>query len=482
MDIRSLEELKKKDRLKKDRLEGCLRFHLIGVGGIGMSGLAKILLKEGFKVSGSDLRKGCILKELESLGVEVGVGHREGNMGNIREGDVVVYSLAIGVENEEYRVGLARNCIMLSRPEMLNLLIKDWYSVGVCGSHGKTTVSGLIGKIFFDMGSDPKIIVGGELDFIQSNVYWGSGERVIFEACEAYGSLLKYEPRMVVVTNIDWDHMEYFETKEELKKDFEVLLEKVKGMGGEVILNGDDEDLSELRRRVGIEGGGFGILGGDLEVRGLNLRFEKEGSYFDVERGGEYLGCIFTRLHGRHHVMNILGALSVGLRLGVDFDWMRKTLEVGNFIGRRLELMGEKGGVRIYSDYGHHPREVAATLEGVRQFSGGLGKVVVIFQPHLYTRTKFLYREFGRSLKGCDMVYILPIFGAREEEMEGVSSRLIGGVMGGLGEGVRVLDRDEDLIEEVRAGCFSGLGAGDIIVFIGAGDIHERLGEVMGWM
>ena len=473
LNIRTLKELK-----ELYRLGSYLRFHLIGIGGIGMSGIAKILLKEGFKVSGSDLRMSGALKELGSLGVEVMVGHRGEN---IREGDIIVYSLAIGDKNVEYQEGLERGSIMLSRPEVLNLLIKDWYGVGVCGSHGKTTVSGLIGKIFFDMGSDPKIIVGGELDFIQSNVYWGKGDWVIFEACEAYGSLLKYEPKMLVVTNIDWDHMEYFETKEELKKDFEVLMERVKGEGGEVILNGDDEELSEIRRRMDIKGGGFGIFGKDLEVRGMNLRFEKEGNYFDVESGGEYLGRIFTRLHGRHHVMNILGALSVGLKLGVDFDLMRRSLEVGNFIGRRLELMGEKGGVRIYSDYGHHPREVEATLEGVRQFIGR-GKVVVIFQPHLYTRTKFLYREFGRSLEGCDMVYILPIFGAREEEIKGVSSQLIGEAMGGVGMGVRVLDRNEDLIEEVRGGCFCGLGSGDIILFIGAGDIHGLLWEVMGLM
>lgn len=444
------------------------RLHFIGVGGMGMRALAEILLEKGMEVSGSDMNETEYLHLLQKHGADIFIGHEADHVGNP---DGVVVSSAIGPDNPELVAARARGIPVFHRSDVLAAMFGWGAGIAVAGAHGKSTTSAMIGKIFHDAGTDPTIVLGGAVDYLQGNSCLGKGKYVIAEADESDGSFLKLKSSIDVITNIEDDHLDYYGSVDNIKKAFSEFVGHIIDPEGTAIVCTDSPNvldiLPAMKSRVITYG-----LNQEADYRGANKRYEKNQMLFDVYRHDQFLGTICLRIPGSHNVRNALAAVAVGLHCGIPFPVIADSL--ANFTGvkRRFETKAYVHDVWILDDYAHHPTEIAATLGAAREIGGH--RIICAFQPHRYTRTKLLQDEFAVAFDSADQLYFTDIYAAGEAPIEGVTGQLIPEKVLAHNPGKRVVYIKDP--QELTEALYRDARPGDMIFTMGAGTIY-RVGE-----
>ena len=437
------------------------RIHMVGIGGAGMCGIAEVLLTLGYEVSGSDLVKGQVAQRLESLGATVYAGHaRE----NVRDAQVVVRSTAVRDDNPELVEARAKGVPIIPRAEMLAELMRLKTGVAVAGTHGKTTTTSLLATIFMEAGLDPTVIIGGRLNAYGTNAMLGQGRYLIAEADESDGSFLCLLPRLSVVTNIDADHLDYYKDLDEIRDSFVDFMNSVPFYGLNVVC-GDDPGVQSVLPRVRRPVLTYGFEEGNA-LRAEIITCEA-GSRFRVYNRGDLWGEVSLTHPGRHNVLNALAAIGVAMEAGVPKKDIIRGLGAFGGVGRRFEHKGERGGVLVVDDYGHHPTEIAATLETAR-LCYPHKRLVVAFQPHRFTRTKALFGEFSKVFEGVDQLLLTEIYPASESPIPGVSGQ-------SLAQAIRQVTSTPVQFFEDFASMQAALGGilreGDLFLTLGAGSI-----------
>jgi UDP-N-acetylmuramate--alanine ligase len=441
------------------------RIHFVGVGGVGMCGIAEVLLNLGYQVSGSDLRTGEATERLAGLGGRIFQGHEAAN---VEGAQVVVYSTAVRPDNPEVAAARAQGIPVIPRADMLAELMRMKYGVAVAGSHGKTTTTSLIAAVLARGGLDPTIVVGGRLQSTGSNARLGHGQFLVAEADESDGSFLRLSPAVAVITNIDREHLDHYGSLEELRQAFIYFANRVPFYGVS-ILCADDPQVRGILPRVTKRHLLYGTAP-DATLRAEDVRLDPQGAGFRVISEGRELGSVRLALPGLHNVLNALAAVAVGLEIEVAFSHIAEALGAFRGVGRRFELRGEAGGVQVVDDYGHHPTEIAATLAAARTLGR---RVLVLFQPHRYTRTALLHREFGACFGDADKVWVLDIYPAGESPVPGVTARTI--VQSAEALGLTHLVDAGDAGAAVEAVAREAR-PGDLVLTLGAGDVG-KLGD-----
>jgi UDP-N-acetylmuramate--alanine ligase len=441
--------------------------HFIGIGGIGMSGIAEVLKNLGYDVTGSDMKATGTTERLSSLDIRVHIGHEPKNVAGAH---VVVVSSAVGEDNPEVREARRRGVPVIPRAEMLAELGRLKYSLLVAGSHGKTTATSLLSTVLARAGLDPTVVIGGKLKAMGTNAWLGKGEFIVAEADESDGSFLKLSPTVGIVTNIDREHMDFFKSMGALKEAFLAFMNKVP-FYGLTVLCADDPNVRELLPGVHRKVMTYGFSGdADLRADGVSVGFMRQE--FEAFLGGESIGRFVLPVPGRHNVLNALAAIAVAMELKVALDVIREALEGFEGIQRRLEFKGEGRGVKVYDDYGHHPTEIRATLRAIREAFEG-GRLIVLFQPHRYTRTHALMDEFAGSFEDADRIVLLDIYPAGEEPIKGITSEALA---------ARMDERKVSYAPSAVAAVdmlSAEAGKGDLVVTLGAGDVWKAGEELV---
>ncbi|MDD2421748.1 MAG: UDP-N-acetylmuramate--L-alanine ligase [Heliobacteriaceae bacterium] len=446
--------------------------HFIGIGGIGMSGLARVLLALGHRVSGSDLADTPLTRQLAALGATVYTGHQEAN---VAPGvDTVVVSTAVRGTNPELLLARERGLLIKHRADLLAELMLKKKGIAVAGAHGKTTTSAMIGVILEQAGWDPAIIVGGEIREIAANAKWGQGEFLVAEADESDGSFLKLQPQMAIITNIEGDHLDYYRSVQSIEEAFDQFAQRVP-TGGSLVLCSDDPKLRVMAEKItGRKVITYGLYH-PADYVAANVAPLPEGSRFDVITGGRLLGQAGLTVPGAHNIANALAALACADQLGVPFSEAASALQGFHGVGRRFQLRGEAQGVRVIDDYAHHPTEVRATLAAARQVRPQ--RLIAVFQPHRYTRTQALYQEFGAALTAADIVVINDIYSAGEPAIPGVSAGLIVEAIKGHNHGQVCYIPDKEKIVDYLVNL---VRPGDLVLTMGAGNIWTVGAQLAG--
>ena len=447
------------------------RIHFVGIGGIGMSGIAEVLLNLGFTVSGSDLRATPVTDRLSKLGALFFGGHAANNL---RNAQVVVVSSAVTADNIEVQEAQRLQIPVIPRAEMLAELMRLKFCVAVAGAHGKTTVTSMIAVMLTQAGLDPTAVIGGRLDVFASSARLGKGGLMVVEADESDRSFLYLLPSIAVVTNIDREHLDHYRDLNEITSAFLSFANKVPFYGA-VVACADApwgerfrEILPLLRRRVVTYG-----LDPGADVQGSSLQLQPKGSTFEVEARAKPLGRFNLPVPGRHNVQNALAAVAVGLELELSAEQIRKGLERFHGADRRFQVKMELKDITIVDDYGHHPAEIRATLEAARLW--GAKRVIAIFQPHRYSRTQFLMDDFAQSFQAADQVYVLDIYPASEKPIPGVTAQRLVERMAELGfTRARYAPSEHDVLH----GILEDLRPGDMILTVGAGSVW-RIGDTL---
>ncbi len=443
--------------------------HMVGIGGIGMSGIAEILLLRGYHVTGSDGSKSETTKRLKKLGAVVYIGHDEKQ---IEGADVVVYTSAVKAnENVETKAAIAKQIPVIKRAEMLAELMRMKYGIGVAGTHGKTTTTTLIGHVVQDGSFDPTIIVGGRVhSFDKTNAVVGKGDIIVVEADEFDRTFLRLSPSLAVITNIEAEHLDIYKDLEDVKNAFIEFARKVPFYGVVVICLDDPvvrSILPDIERRTISYG-----FTPQAKIRAINVEKNKFLSIFTVMDESDLLGKIELKAPGDHNIKNALAAVAVGLELGVPFNKIKNGLERYEGVFRRFQPKMENDDLLVIDDYAHHPTEVQATLQAVRN-GWPDRRIVAVFQPHLYSRTQKMHQEFGLSFFDAEVLVLTDIYPSREEPIEGVTGKLVADTATKYGHrGVHYVKEKTELPERLK----QIVKAGDIVITMGAGDIY-RYGE-----
>ncbi|UCH82204.1 MAG: UDP-N-acetylmuramate--L-alanine ligase [Nitrospiraceae bacterium] len=463
--------------------------HFVGIGGIGMSGIAEVLYNLGYTVHGSDLRDTETTRRLRELGIIIKTGHSADNLTNA---DVVVISSAVSPDNPEVEEARRLSIPVIPRAEMLAELARLKYAILVAGAHGKTTTTSLIASVLGEGAFDPTVVIGGKLKGIGSNAKLGRGEFLVAEADESDGSFLKLSPTIAIVTNIDREHMDYFKSIDEIKNAFLSFINKVP-FYGLCILNGDNQYMKELLPKVRRRFITYG-LGDGLDLVAKNIRCNDFNAVFDAELNGTLMGTFEVPLAGEHNISNCIAAVAVANELGMKCDDIKKALKNFSGVQRRLEMKGTVKDIGVIDDYGHHPAEIMATLKAVKeamlqsaehqtqntdlrtkitddgQRTTGQGRLVVLFQPHRYTRTRDLLGEFIDAFGYADKVLLMDIYSAGEKPLPGVNSELLYRGMKEINVNVEYIE-DRDQVQN----CLEmELKRGDILLTLGAGDVWRE--------
>ncbi|HPC43944.1 MAG TPA: UDP-N-acetylmuramate--L-alanine ligase [Candidatus Latescibacteria bacterium] len=441
------------------------RIHMVGIGGSGMSGIAEVLHSLGFAVTGSDRLLSPVTARLESIGIPVAEGH---DAANVRGAQVVVYSSAVKADNPELLAAQAGKIPVIERSEMLGELTRMRFTIGIAGTHGKTTTTSMVGQLLTHAGMAPTIIVGGITKSLGSGGILGKGGYFVVEADEYARTFLRMFPTIGVITTLEADHLDCYRDFGEIESAFKAYLERLPFFGV-AILGIDDPNVRALvpsiRRRVVTYG-----FAGDADVRAIDVRSWEKGSRFSVVANGENLGEVALAVPGRHNVQNALAAIVVARDLGVSVQQIREGLAGFSGVDRRFQVRGKVHGATIIDDFAHHPTAVRVTLDTARSMAGEGARLLVAFQPHLFSRTRDMYEEFGAALARAELVLVLDIYPSRETPIEGVTSRLVAEACSRAGaRDVREVHSHEEAAAILRDSARSG----DIVLTIGAGDIWK---------
>jgi UDP-N-acetylmuramate--alanine ligase len=445
--------------------------HFIGIGGIGMSGIAEILLNLGYPISGSDLRRSAVTNRLEKLGARVFEGH---HAPNIEGAEAIVISSAIPESNPELAAARARKIPVILRGELLAELMRLKFGIAIGGSHGKTTTTSITAAMLNHAGKDPTVVVGGRVDSMGSNAKLGKSDLLLVESDESDASLLKLAPILAVITNIDHEHLDHYHSFEALADTFVEFANKVPFYGS-AILCIDDANVRALLPRVKRQVHTYGMMerSPDADLKITGVRCEHLESRFRLIHGSRDLGEFLVHGAGRHNVLNAAAATLVGLELQIDPEVIREGLASFSGVDRRFQIRGEMAGVTVIDDYGHHPTEIAATLAAARTCR--FNNVHVIFQPHRYSRTHLLADEFAHSFSDCDTLFVLDIYSAGEPPIEGVDAlRLSEQIRAVAGSKVEYIDS----METAAARAAAVARPGDAVFTLGAGSIWQA-GEMI---
>lgn len=414
------------------------KIHFIGIGGIGISAIARMMILDGKKVSGSDASLSIVTEELKKIGAEIFVGH---SGDNIRDVDLVVYTTAIAKDNPELQRAIILNIPMYSYPQMLGLISADKFTIAVSGTHGKTTTTAMIARILVDAKLDPTVIVGSLLKDEKSNLVVGKSEYFVVEACEYRRAFLNLNPKIIAITNIEEDHLDYYEDLRDIQMAFSEFVSKL-GEEDVLVCNPNDDNLK--------------IIVGLAKCK-------------IVDYSKQFLDGLRLMVPGRHNLENAKAALAVAKYIGVDEEIARHSLK--NFSGtwRRFEYKGKtENGVLVYDDYAHHPTEIKATLKGAREFFGDR-KIFCVFQPHLFSRTRFLLEEFSKSFNDADIVLLADIYASRETDDRRVHSKDLAEKINQFSENAVYLGS----FDKIRDYLNKNMKSGDVIITMGAGDIYR---------
>jgi UDP-N-acetylmuramate--alanine ligase len=442
------------------------KLHFIGIGGIGMSGIAEILLDQGFNVSGSDRALSEVTDRLQHLGARIFEGHHASNIAN--DVDTVVYSSAVQPDNPEILEAQRRKIPIVRRAEMLAEVMRLKYGIGIAGTHGKTTTTSMTSLVLMEGGLDPTVIVGGKLSGLGgTNARLGRGEFIVVEADEYDRSFLSISPTIAVLTTLETDHLDCYRDLEDIKSAFIQFANKVPFYGF-IVLCLDEPALLDImphlsKKKILTYG-----LNPQADVQAVDIRHKDNTTTYTIIRGNTELGTITLQVPGNHNVQNSLGAIAVGLELGVPFEKIKSGIEKFSGVYRRWEKKGELNGIAVYDDYAHHPTECRATLSGVK--SGWRRRAVCVFQPHLYSRTRDFYEEFGKSFLLSDVLVVTDIYPAREEPIQGITGELIVNAAKQFGHKDAHYVPDKKQIPEFLSTIVRN---GDIVITMGAGDIWK---------
>jgi UDP-N-acetylmuramate--alanine ligase len=437
--------------------------HMVGIGGAGMSGIAEVLLNMGFTVTGSDMGAGAAVKRLQKLGASVYIGHGRGNVG---EADVLVKSTAVPDDNPEVLAAREKGIPIIPRAEMLAELMRLRAGIAVAGTHGKTTTTSLLATIFTEAGLDPTVIIGGKLNTFGANARLGEGEYLIAEADESDGSFLCLSPIMTVVTNVDKDHMDFYPDLAAIERAFTEFMNSIPFYGMNVVC-GDDPGVQRLLPRIKRPCLTYG-LGPQNRLR-AEIKASQLRSIFEVSLDGEVLWDATLSHPGQHNVLNALAAIGVSLEAGLSREVILAGLANFGGVGRRFERKGERKGVLVVDDYGHHPAEIKATLETARACYPER-RMVVAFQPHRFSRTQALFGDFCKAFGEADLLLLTEIYPASEAPIPGVNGL-------SLAQGIKQVSKTKvrffSDVDSLGKGLGSVLKAGDLLITLGAGNIWQ---------
>ena len=457
------------------KLDSLKKFHFIGIGGAGMSALAKILIESGLEVSGSDAKDSPTLDMLKSLGARVFVGHKAKNILDDKGNpvDAIVCSSAIPADNPEIIAASKFKIPKLHRSDINAWLLNSRKGIAVAGSHGKTTTTSMIGYVLHNADIDPTIIIGGESTDLGTGAILGKSDWLVSEADESDGSFVTLKPKISVVTNIEDDHLDHYGTMERIRAAFKIFIENIDRETGCAVLCFDNENLRELAKNIDRKIISYAI-DNDADFTAKNIRTTTKGINFVVFNRGKVLGKVQLAIYGRHNILNALATIATALEVGISFEEIAAGLS--NFHGakRRFQAKGRVRNILIVDDYAHHPTEIAATLKAARETKPH--KVICIFQPHRYSRTQLLLKEFGSAFKEADMLVLTDIYSAGEEKISGVSGEsILKEVLSATNQAVSYIPRREDIAAAVK----DQLSPGDLVITMGAGDIYKTGEELL---
>lgn len=437
--------------------------HMVGIAGAGMSGIARILTEQGFKVSGSDLQNNNITQQLQEMGIKIYQGH---SSSNIQEGvDLLVVSSAIPLNNAELQSAREKNIPVIKRGQMLANLVNKQKGIAVAGAHGKTTTTAMIYCVLKECGIDPTFAAGGELQDAQINAKLGSSDYFVVEADESDASFLELEPYIAIITNVEDDHLDYYKSVANIQKAFSDYINKV-NPSGFALLYGGDEFTKKLKEHTGTRC----IVYGETEDCDYYLndwQTNGTGATFGVYHHSEYLGQVRLSVPGRHNAVNALAAIAVALEIGLEFKAVGAAILKFKGTKRRFQIMGKKNGIIVIDDYAHHPTEIKATLDAARNCHKG--RLLVIFQPHRYSRTHNLGQQLGEAFHNCDLVVFTEIYAAGEKPIPGVNGKLV--YEAALKAGINAVYLESP--DEVKDFLNKNTLADDMVITMGAGDIWK---------
>lgn len=437
--------------------------HFVGIGGMGMSAIADILLQQGYKISGSDLFPTKITERLRERGAKIYIGHRESN---IKNADIVVFSAAIKQSNSELLSARKNKIPCLKRAQMLGQLMENKWGIAVAGTHGKTTTTAMIGVVLKEGRLDPTILVGGEMDSLNANAYLGKSKYIVVEADEFDRSFLELTPQVAVITSLETEHLDYYRDLKEIKNTFLKFLARVPAYGS-IMLCADNPGIQEILFEIKRDYITYGVGGKQsLLYQAKNIRFSNFSSIFTVMEAGKELGEVALKLPGIHNIKNALASVAVGKKLKISFSRIKSALADFKNVKRRFQIKGQRKGVLVIDDYAHHPTEIEMTLKGAR--ARWKGRIIVVFQPHLYTRTRDFCEAFAKSLFPADILIVTGIYPAREEVLPGISGELIMQRAKEYGHKEAIYIGNKDEIPSFLLKCCK---SGDLVITLGAGDI-----------
>jgi len=468
------------NKIRPFDLFGVKKVHFIGVGGIGLSAIAKLMNAQGKTVSGSDANESEITADLKKAGVKIFIGQKAENLADDTE--LVIYTLAIPASNPERSKAEKMAIPLLTYPEALGILFNDKYGIAICGTHGKSTTTSMASLVLTDGGLDPSVVVGSKVPAFGGNLRIGSlpagGKYFVIEACEYERAFLEYWPKIVVLNNIELDHTDYYKDIEDYRSAFAEFVGHL-SEEGVLILNGDDKQVKNLKLKVKSQNAKLKIIqfgfGENNDIKGCDIKIKEGKNKFKINYKGKDLGEFTLKIPGKFNVYNALAAIAVGLHLGIDAEKIKKTLADFGGIWRRFEIKGEYRGATIISDYAHHPTAVRSTIEAAREFYPGR-RIFAVFQPHQHNRTKMLYQDFLKSFGSADALILAEIFdvaGREEKKDQNVSSQR-------LAEDIRKRNKKlapnifyAENLEETRKLIDEKIKAGDVLLIMGAGDIYK---------
>lgn len=454
--------------MKKNKILDNKKIHFVGIGGIGMSGIAHVLLEMGYDVSGSDLEMNNVTRKLEAIGARICKGHSRTNLPD--DAQVLVYSSSIGRDNPEMAEAQRRGIKIAHRAEALGELFNKKDGIAVTGTHGKTTTTSLISVMLKECGLDPTVVIGGEVSHFKGNACLGKGAYFVAEADESDSSFLQLKPRYSVVTNIEMEHLDHFKSMTQIRAAYLSFINNTKP-GGIVFYNGDDANMKDVLKKFRGKSASFGFSK-NADIRATDIKMDGFETSFVAVYKNKVLGGVKLNIPGAHNVLNALAAILVSLKLGLEFKDIIKGLKSFEGTKRRFQLRSNSGGVMLIDDYAHHPTEIKAVLDACRNWKGK--RVVAIFQPHRYTRTKFLAGEFGASFKNADKLILTDIYAASEKAIKGVSIKNIYDKVKANGAKDVTILAKKDIVPHVM----KLKRRGDMIVVMGAGDIKKVADEL----